>query len=537
VDRVAIDSDEVSSALATHGADAGRRMIVSSRLVMLGTAAAGAVGVLVATVRYGIGLTPDSVTYINGARSLSTGAGYTANGHAISDFPPGYSWVLSLGERAGVDALDAARGLSVVALVATIILGYLLLCRHVRSERVRAVATVSIGCSAVLLEIYEKALSEHLFVPVLLLFVLVAEEVLTRPRLGPLAGAMVLLVWTAFYLRYAGVVLAVVGAFVVIVAAWRRGRWWAFVRGAAFAVAAVSVPIAWMIRNVNAGSGPLGPRADASASIFTNISRAANEVSTWVATDAPPSFVRGLVVVAVFGAVVAGVAVLAGSGWSVREERSLLPLTAFVALYVVYLVVSASVVAFAAINTRLMVPVFVPLVVLAAWLFERLGPVVRSASVRRAVTAVALAWVGINVVWFAARAVNSAQNGAGGYAKARWHDSQLMRDVRHLDFSIPTYSNDVPAIGLFTGLRALPSVQKTHFQSDVQTGDLPDFVRRVQCEGNVRLVWFLPNTRPYMYEPAQLRTRLRLTPVIRRSDGVIYDVTPRLPAKAACSRP
>ncbi|MDP9333782.1 MAG: hypothetical protein M3Q30_10805 [Actinomycetota bacterium] len=158
----------------------------------------------------------------------------------------------------------------------------------------------------------------------------------------------------------------------------------------AFAVAAASVPIVWMIRNVKAGSGPLGPRADASASIFTNISRAANEFSTWVATDAPPSFVRGVVVVAVFAAVVAGVVALAYSSWSARDERSLLPLTAFVALYVVYLVVSASFVAFAAINTRLMVPVFVPLVVLAAWLFERLGPVVRHASVRRAVTAVAL---------------------------------------------------------------------------------------------------------------------------------------------------
>ena len=102
----------------------------------------------------------------------------------------------------------------------------------------------------------------------------------------------------------------------------------------------MSVPIVWMIRNVNAGSGPLGPRADASASIFTNISRAANEFSTWVATDAPPSFVRGVLVVAVFAAVVAGLAALVGSGWSPRQERSLLPLTAFVALYVVYLVVS-----------------------------------------------------------------------------------------------------------------------------------------------------------------------------------------------------
>ena len=74
---------------------------------------------------------------------------------------------------------------------------------------------------------------------------------------------------------------------------------------------------------------------------------------------------------------------------------------ALVVVYVVYLVGSASVVAFAAINTRLLVPVFVPGVVLAAWLYERLRAVIRRESVRRAITAVALAWVGISVVWFA----------------------------------------------------------------------------------------------------------------------------------------
>jgi hypothetical protein len=513
-------------------------MVVTSRQVLPVVVVASVAGVLVATLRYGMGLTPDSVTYITGARSLSTGAGYTANGHAITDFAPGYSWVLSLAEHAGIHAVDGARALSVAALVATILLGYAVLCRHVRSERVRMAATVSIGCSAVLLEIYEKVLSEHLFIPVLLLFVLVAEEVLGGTHRRALVGAMVVLAWVAFYLRYTGVVLAVVGALVVLVAAWRRGRWSAFARAGVFVVAALSVPLVWMVRNVQAGSGPLGPRAGASASVFTNISRAANEVSTWLATDAPPAVLRRLVFVVVLAAAAAGVVALARRDRRfAREEPSLLPLAALVAVYVVYLVASASVVAFAAINTRLMVPVFVPAVVLAAWLLERVCAVMPNASLRRTVAAVALAWVGLNVVWFAARATNSAQNGAGGYASPRWHDSQLMRDVRHLDFSIPTFSNDVPAIGLFTGLQARPSVARTRFQSDQQTGALPDFVRLVACRGKVRIVWFLPNSRPYMYDPAQLRSKVRLKAVVRRPDGVIYDVSPRQPSATPCSRP
>jgi hypothetical protein len=109
-----------------------------------------------------------------------------------------------------------------------------------------------------------------------------------------------------------------------------------------------------------------------------------------------------------------------------------------------------------------------------------------------------------------------------------------MREVPHLDLSIPTYSNDAPAISFFTNLSVRASIEKTHFQSADQTGALPAFVRRVQCLGKVQLVWFVPNPRPYMYDPAQLRTKLRLTPVVTKPDGVIYDVEPLQPSNAPC---
>ena len=172
---------------------------------------------------------------------------------------------------------------------------------------------MSIGCSAVLLEIYEKALSEHLFLPVVLAFVLVAEEVLTRPRHGIPAGAMLLLTWVAFYLRYAGVVLIAVGALVLLVATLAARALVGIARAAGFTIAGLSVPLVWMVRNLQAGSGALGPRAGASASVFTNVSRVANELSTWVGTDATPSILRRAVLVVVFGAVVAGIVALSAA--------------------------------------------------------------------------------------------------------------------------------------------------------------------------------------------------------------------------------
>ncbi len=494
--------------------------------IVLGTTA---LGTLVATARYGIGLTPDSVVYVTGARSFADGHGYTRAGTAITDFPPAYSATLSLAERVGIDAIDAARALSVIAFMATVLLGYGLLGRHVRSQGVRLAATVVIGCSAVLLDVYEKALSEHLFLPVLLGFALVIEELASRPRsLAKLAGA-VGLVWAAFYLRYIGVVFVPVGALVILAAEWRRNHLSAILRGAAFAVAALSAPVLWMIRNVDAGSDPFGHRASASVSVFTNVSRIAKQVSTWLLTDEGPSAVRLLLLLAVLG--VAGVLAvrLRLDGARLPDDwRSMGPLALLVVVYVVYLAGSASVVAFGAIsNTRFMVPVFVPAVVIGAWMFEHVRQRVGRQDVRRTITVVAAAWVALNVVWFAARAVRSAQDGAGGYANARYHNSQILKDVKRLDASIPAFSNDAPAVSLFVDRDVRPSVARTYFQSDDQTGRLADFVRFVGCHARVQLIWFLPNPRPYLYTPPQLSLKVRLDVVVKRADGVIYDVRPR----------
>jgi hypothetical protein len=502
--------------------------------ILLGTTA---LGTLLATVRYGIGLTPDSVVYVTGARSFADGHGYTRAGTAITDFPPAYSATLSLAERIGIDAIDAARVLSVVAFMATVLLAYVLLGRHVRSQRVRLAATVVISCSAVLLDVYEKALSEHLFLPVLLGFALLIEDLARRPRSVAVFAAAVGLVWVAFYLRYIGVVLVAVGAIVILAAEWRRSRVSAILRGGAFAAIALSAPVLWMIRNVDAGSDPFGHRASASVSVFTNVSRIAKQVSTWLLTDEGPSAVRVLLLIAAL--CVAGVLAVRLRLDGARlpaDWHSMLPLTLLVVVYVVYLAGSASVVAFGAIsNTRFMVPVFVPTVVIGAWMFEHVRQRVGREDVRRAITVVAAAWVVLNVVWFAARAVRSAQDGAGGYASARYHNSEILKDVKRLDSSIPAFSNDAPAVSLFGARDVRPSVAKTYFQSDDQTGRIGEFVRFVGCRARVQLIWFLPNPRPYLYTPTQLSQRVRLNVVVKRADGVIYDVRPRSSAASAFS--
>lgn len=495
------------------------------------------IGVVLATSRFGIGLTPDSVTYVSGATNLADGNGYTDFlGREIGVFPPGYSAVLAVGDAVGLDVLDWARLVSVASLAVSVALAHVLLRRHVRSQGVVVAATVVVACSAVLLEVYSKALSEHLFVPVVLAFVLAGERLVERPADVRTSAALVLLTWAAFALRYAGIVMIGMGAIVHVVADWSRSRRSALARASLFVVASSLLPIALMIRNERETGNLMGSRSEASASLTTNVKRASNEVSQWLATQLAPPAVRALVAAVAVVLVVAGIAVVAR-----RRERLLpgdwrrmVPLALFTIAYVSYLVVSASIVAFAAINTRFMLPVYIPAVVMGAWAFERVRDRLPRPEWRKAFTIAALAWVVVNVGWFAGRAVNYAQKGAGGYASEYFHDSEILSDVDRLDLSVPTFSNDPYAIALFLDKPVRLSVARTAFASDSETGKLPAFVRTVACAGRAQLVWFRAHGRRHLYTPEQLAEQLTLRPIVERGDGIIYELGPRPGVTPAC---
>ena len=96
--------------------------------------------------------------------------------------------LLSLGERFGLDAIRGARALSVVALCVTVALSYVLLRRHVYSQKVVVAGTIAVALSSVLLTIYREAMSEHVFIIVVLLFVIAGEEHVRSPGAALAAG-------------------------------------------------------------------------------------------------------------------------------------------------------------------------------------------------------------------------------------------------------------------------------------------------------------------------------------------------------------
>ncbi|MEQ1788210.1 MAG: hypothetical protein ABL966_14245, partial [Acidimicrobiales bacterium] len=425
-----------------------------------------------------------------------------------------------------VAAVDGARIVAVVAFALTTGLGFVLLRRHVRSTSVLMAGTVVIGCSAVLLSIFERSASEHLFIVVVLLLLLVAEELIERPAHLWLLVAACTLVWAAFYLRYAGLVLVPFTAAVVLVTSWSSGPRAAAARSAGVVALSLSAPVLWMLRNLDAGNDAMGTRREASASLLTNIERTTLTLGGWVSFQGPTAL-RVAALAALVGGVILLLVLLRPAPARVAAHgRGVWPLLLFVVGYVLYLVLTATVVAFAPISTRYLIPVFVPTVVLAAWAFDRALPRLRRPA-RVALSAAALVWVVANIAWFGARALESQQHGAGGYATRAWRESALIDEVARWPATEAIVTNDVPAVELFTGRRLLESVPKTFLGSNEASGSLPEFVERVRCEGHVALAWFTRSgTRERLYSPRELARHLRLVPLVEVDDGVIYDLTP-----------
>jgi hypothetical protein len=515
----------VTDAGSSSGARGVRLEVVALVAVLLVSTA----GMLVATSRYGIGMTPDSVLYRDGARSLADGLGYSRFGTPITVWPPGYSAVLSVGERLGVDWADWALAVAVASFLATTVLGFVLLRRVVRSPDVVIGGTIVIGCSTVLLSMFEKALSEHLFIVVVLVLLLAADELRVRPERAWVVAGAAACVAAGFYLRYAGLMLLPYGAVVVLTTAWSLGRRRAVLRTVWFSLLAVVAPVLWMLRNASLGDGALAQRRDAAASLMTNIERGVLTVGGWFSFQR--SSVERLAVLVAIGALVALVVVTARPSRARLQRRGaeIWPVALFAAGYVTYIVITASFVAFEALTTRYLVPAYVPLVIVLAWTFEQVRAHLPVWG-RTAVTVVAGVWILGNLAWFADHAQGRERGGAGGYATPVWQTSELMDDVAGWSDDVSLVTNDRNAIALFTNRDVLPGPAKRYGGSSESTGQLAPFVERVQCEGRIGLAWFTkPGTRSRLYSPEELAAHVQVEPVVVRDDGVLYELTP-LPA-------
>lgn len=331
---------------------------------------ASGVAVWWATGPWGVGLTPDSVAYVAVAEAVRDHheLGYWLE-PSLSSWPPlypstlaGLSWLFHL------DTLDAARLASAALQGMTVLLVAVLARRMLRSAALCWIAVVFAATAGPLLQFTVRALSEPLFNVLALGATLVLSGIEDRHAVRRLALACVL-ASAALSTRYAGLVLLPVGITVLLL--WPRGtaRRPRARRAIGFGVPVFGAAAALAAWNLSRTGTAFGPRIPPDEPFTSHLGIALSVVGQWFLPVKAPAAVAGTV----------GVVVLVGavSGVWVRRARSTRPdgdtappigvepvLTVFVASYAAYMVVASSASGFARLDSRLMLAILVPIVLL-----------------------------------------------------------------------------------------------------------------------------------------------------------------------------
>jgi len=495
----------------------------------------GIIGLLVILwiTPHGAGVQPDSIVYINGAKSLLSGKGFSNNGHLIIHFPPLYSIFLVATNLLINNLVQAARILNAIlfginaALVALAV--YL---ATGRSFLTTTCAVFFFLASAPLLLIHSWALSEPLFITLSLVCIILLSMYVIKPTLSLLILSSLSLGF-ALITRFIG--LAFLPAALLIVFVGMRGQQlgqklrytiiWALLACMPFIILSV-------IDLLLTGS------ASDRRFVYHPVSRLqfTGEIIhiglKFVAPISFPSWVWPAFFGLLAGLFISQVGILSKAHRSDIDWRSMgvvVPALCllFTPSYLLFLFVSLSFFdASTPVDARLLSPIFVILIVggfSAIW------------TVARILKKPMLWWFFLIFVVLlisiktpdAIRSAASIHDNGLGYTSIQWRKSDTLAYIKSLSNNVKIYSDGPDVIGFLTDKQSL-SVPKKKFPTTLVSN--PTYPEEIgaMCkdilENRALLVYFNSIGRGYLPTYQEVEPACKLSVLQRFADGKVYGV-------------
>jgi hypothetical protein len=491
--------------------------------------------ILVFATRRGIGLSPDSASYLAMAENLFAGNGLSDLGSWKGSipavvFPPLFPAILSFLGPLGVDPVTGARILNTILFGANIFLIGWILWQLSGSRGVAAVGAFFSLSSLCLLQIHSMAWTEPLFIFLALTCLLILSKFMSpEHRHGSFLIGASLFAALAVLTRKAGLALVFTGFFGIL--AWGCGKAIRrLVEGGVFLSFSFLALGGWSFWKSQAVGGIYEIKTLAFHPFLGDMIRqAASTVSLWFVPEGSPLFIRAFILLAVLFAFFSAVVYLC------RKAQPLFPVLIsllFMFIFFHFAVYAGSIAFFAnqLIDNRALSPVFASALILVIFILCRLWRL-REFSKRFKVLLIFLC--GILGISYAGRAVpwilHAAEQGQG-YASQAWQTSETMAKVRLLEAGIPLYTNAPDAVYLLAGKLAsgLPAKylsRKLHvpnLRTNIDySGEWNQMIRDLQNGG--ALVYFDKiNGRWYYPTRKDLGEAFAAIDGEKTSDGIIY---------------
>lgn len=474
---------------------------------------------ILSATHWGAGMTPDSVAYIMGARSIIANANLT---ELSPHWPPVYAISLALLGAAQADVLGAARWGHVFFHVAsTAMIGYVIY-RQTKGARLWSlVGMLVFTTSHAVLAVYMMAWSEALFLLFSLLgLYFLANHVETRRPGRSNLWLSALFVGLAFATRYAGVALVAAGALSLLV--FTPVSWRARVRDCLIFVAAGSSLCGlWLLRNLDTGASATNRSLIYHPVTEAHVDQAIDTVSHWFQLPAGEPLLALLVTL--------GIVVLYGRSVAVKVNSTgrLCDISmVFISVYFLFLLTSISFFdAHTPLDNRILSPILLLVITSVPIMASRLpltgyaGKVPHFLCLMLSVLLAALQTVEMK------RALPQYIDNGIGFASKPWINSQTLAYLDRLPTDAVVYSNGPDPIRLLLGreTRMIPTMTlpNTREQNLAFPDEIQDMTRALTTNGGAIAYFFGITWRWYLPSPAVLGTHLPALDVYRLHDGLV----------------
>ena len=490
----------------------------------------GSLLILLGTSRYGVGLSPDSATYIAAARSLLAGRGYlNYTGNTIFEYPPLYPTLLALGSLVYPDPISVARYVNALSFGLIVFLSSRWLARHSDSVLPPLIGSVLVLLSVPLISVSVFAWTECVFILFTLLFLLQIGRYRDSGKDLDvvLAAAFAAL---AFLTRYIGFTVILTGAALVLLH--RHSSLPHKVRHTLiFLVLSIALIVPWFLRNHLSSFTLTGKRFPAPATLNALTYTAVDTITTWWLPGTLPFAARvGL------SAMVLGL-IIGSSMFALRRSQAqfviskvsvCVPMLLFVGVYITSLVLVLSNIAAETPGNRFLSPIYAPVILVLTILVATAGKVTEFSWIHKAIQSFGMICLTLWLLYSASQVTSLVHtyldNGAGGFHRTRWVTSDLINYLARNELDGIIYNNEPHVLYLGTGRVARRSPRKYGYTSRLPTDDLAGLEKSLEGRGPVYLVWFDGAGGEHSYSVDEIRARFDMDPVVQRADGAIYAV-------------
>lgn len=502
--------------------------------------------VVISSLKYGPGLTHDSAAYMYAAESLLNGDGFQYFGYPspFIQWPPLFPALLALGSLAGLGFDTASTLINSLAFALTVFFAGRWMLEKFRYHTLAVGGTFLLFVSVPLLQVSSYLWTEIIFILFFLLFYIEFERFLRYGRYGSLALAG-LFSALACVDRYAGVtIVAATGVFLLFTKKSILKR----ITDAAFYGTISAVPMGlWVLRNYMVSGTLLGVRLPSTFTLRQNIIRSLESIYTWVQADKlliqhadalllysfkAFAIILPLIVSVVFTATLARSLVKFPATRQLPAELKqeldrLLPAVFFVffsGIYIVYLIASATSVAFEPINSRYLVPIYLPviltLLVAVDYLCGRMQMRFGIKLVQFSMCFLLLLSLVYPAANTTASVLNSCRNGAGGYASTTWQDKSGFIQFMKKTGQITYYSNSADAVYALSGIRTYYPPKK----NGPDMYGLEQFKTAVSGEEYSYIIWFSNGVPQTLYNLDDISEIFELVEVGNFENGTIFRI-------------